>query len=77
VREPVIQVVPVETPPLLLLVGLSDITAIGAQGVVWRTARLCVDDLRVGTGGNLDGTERISLDPATGVQRAGRRLRDF
>jgi hypothetical protein len=66
-REPVTQVVPVDEPPLLLLVDFSAITAIGVHGLAWQARRLCIDDLRVESpseheivcsGSNLDGRDQ-------------------
>ena len=86
VHNQVHQVVPTNDPPLLLLVRMIDIVALGPMGVAWKTPRLCVDDLQVqevGAAGivcscdNLGGTPTITLDPATGAQVAGTRLDSF
>ena len=65
------------------MAGFTDVTALGPEGVAWRTSRLCVDDLkiqRVTRDGivcscdNLGGTPTITLDPATGAQTEGTRF---
>ena len=77
---------PCMDPPLLLLVRVIDLVALGPTGVAWSTPRLCVDDLAIrqaSRGGivcscdNLGGTATITLDPATGVQVDGTRLDSF
>jgi hypothetical protein len=73
-------------PPMLLLVGFTDMVAWGPEGVAWATSRLCVDDLQVeGVSAtaivcscdNLGGTPTITLDPRSGNQTDGTRLDSF
>lgn len=80
------QVVAVEGRPLLLLVRFIDIVALGPQGIVWKSQRLAVDDLRVVhasgdhiecTLDNLGGSPTITLEAATGQQVSGTRLDSF
>jgi hypothetical protein len=80
---PVGQVTRVSGLDLVLLVGFVEVTAIGPNGIAWRTPRLAIDDLHVVradqqaivcTCDNLEGTETLELDPITGKQTAGRRL---
>ena len=78
------EVAPVETQ-LLLLVTPIDIVALGPEGLAWRTERLVVDDLRVESAsgdrivcsGDLPDVDRpkIVLDPQTGTQTHGARLK--
>lgn len=79
------QVAACEDPALVLLVGFTDIVAIGPQGIAWATPRLCVDDLRVETVSSTTitcscdnpGRTTIALDPHTGHQIEGTRLDSF
>lgn len=83
-HDQVSQVVAVPGARLLLLVRSIDIVAIGAGGVVWRSSRLAVDDLRVARVGSEgihcaagmlgDSPERVMVDPETGRVSAGPRL---
>ncbi len=77
------QVTALADPPLLLLTRFIDLVAIGADGIQWRTRRLCVDDLCIRsatsaaivcTGDNLGGDAEIRVDPATGLQIGGSTL---
>ena len=70
-------------PPLLILVRFLDAVAIGSDGIKWKSARLCADDLRllqatprglVFEGDNLGGSATITVDPETGEQTAGTRI---
>lgn len=73
-------------PPLLLVVGPTDLVAVGIDGIEWATPRLAVDDLRVEfVKGNritcsldsLGGSPTIVLDAKTGDQIEGTRLDSF
>jgi hypothetical protein len=81
----VTQVVPIVGAALLLLVGYTDVAAIGSAGVAWQSRRLAMDDLRVveansesvtlqGWMGGSD-PERLVIHPATGEVIEGRRLK--
>lgn len=84
VRMPIRAVVPVQDAHSTLLVSWTDVTALGTDGVLWRTRRLCLDDLEVEHVGqglvHLRGTfEDISdgtmvVDLGTGEQVGGRVL---
>ena len=80
------QVVAVEEPRILLFVRFSEIDALGGTGLAWPSRRLCVDELHVRrvtsdaikcTGWSAGGESEITVDPRTGQQVAGARLRDL
>jgi hypothetical protein len=82
----VVQVVVVPEPPLLLLVGFTNMVALGSDGIAWSSRRLCVDDLRVigiSPSGivcscdNLGGSATITVDPTTGEQTEGTTMGDL
>ena len=86
VHDQIHEVVRLADPPLLLFVRFIDMVAVGPTGIVWRTPRLCVDDLEVRevrsdgivcTCDNLGGTSTITIDPATGAQVDGTRFDSF
>ncbi len=86
VQDQVEQVEAVGVADLLLLVRSTDIVAIGANGVEWRSSRLAVDELRVlsSSGGvitcsvyKLGGTSTITISVTTGDQLDGTRLDSF
>ncbi len=77
------QVEAVADAGLLLLVGYSEMTAIGASGLAWRTGRLGLDGLRVlhtsvdAIACEIDHPGEVgtlTLDPATGQQTSGTRF---
>jgi hypothetical protein len=86
VYSPVTDVVAMPDPALLLLVGFSEIVAVGPLGIAWKSRRLCLDDLVVlstsplgivASGTNLGGTPTLTVDPATGEQTGGTTMADL
>jgi hypothetical protein len=82
-HDQLVQVAASADPRLLVLVRFLDAVAIGEAGIKWKSARLCVDDLRlvevaphglVFEGDNLGGSPTITVDPETGEQIAGSRI---
>lgn len=81
---PVIRVTEDERHDLLLLVGFTDLTAVGRGGVVWTTERLALDDLKVVairddviicTGTSLESlAAEIVIDAVTGAKLSGPHL---
>jgi hypothetical protein len=78
---------PVHDLGLLLLVEFTEIVAVGADGILWRSGRIVLDKLRVtkadATGIFCEGTlldfqapSRVVLDPKTGAQIGGADYRD-
>lgn len=73
-------------PPLLLVVGPTDLVAVGINGIEWSTLRSAVGDLRVEyvkgnritcSLDNLGGSPTITLDAITGEQIDGTRFDSF
>lgn len=85
VQDQVVQVVATERGGVVLVVGPTDIVALGPTCVTWRTERLAVDDLRVvkvsgdliecrcSMGGS-DADEILGINLLTGRQTAGTRF---
>lgn len=46
-EDPVVRITEDERHDLVYLVGFSELTAIGRDGIVWRSERLALDDLKV------------------------------
>ena len=74
------QVMPIRGRPLLLLARMTDLVAVGAAGIEWRTRRLCLDGLAVVsatheaircTGEFLGEMRDPAVDPATGERAEG------
>lgn len=73
------QVVPAPEHGLVLVASFIAIAAVGAEGVAWKSDRLCWDDLRIVTvtptevvcTGEFMPTAEFTVDPATGRQLRG------
>jgi hypothetical protein len=85
-HDQVTQIVAVAGEPLLLLVSFTDMIALGADGVRWKTRRIALDGLRVvgasadeivASCDNLEGSDTIVLDARTGDQTGGLRFESF